>query len=192
MAFSDYGEFGPAYFEGSAVGETHPAGYSAYSRDRTDPDAAAAEVADLLADHGLDPSTSSVVILGCAYGFTVASLVENHGVDATGLEISTWASECGARLSGHPSRVVNGSALKTGDVPKADAIISVRLASCLTDEEASTMATIADDRADVFSAHYVSDTAYLDSDWYNARDASEWSAMVPGEWFHASRLTEGE
>lgn len=216
MHYADYGGFDARYFEGEEVDDPHPAGYSFYDRDAR----SFAKQADaaLAACHarGVNPAASgaSMLVVGCAYGYTVESLLA-MGVDAWGLDVSTHATTRGAARLGIADRVLQGDAADSADIARVrdaaggafDAVLTECVLSTCTDDEAAAIAARAREATTdaggvihrVWSAD--GDGAGIDPEWYNVQSLDAWASIcdpagddgwLDNGWFDPAAVARGD
>ena len=199
MPYADYGGFGEAYFEGHAVADPHPAGYTNYRKSLLPFDHYAAYIRDELLVDGVDPTGEKVLIVGCAYGYTVEYLVDNWDVDCYGMDTSSWAVQQADTEIAYGDRVYQGDILSSQDISdvrkatpggKFRAIITECVLECLTDSEAQTAAENVrnEAQAGVYHRIWTADGSDVNPDWYNDKTLAEWQQLCDpnGEdaWYH--------
>jgi len=123
-----------------------------------------------------------LLIVGCAYGFTVQELVAS-GINAYGLDVSRFAIH-----QAHHSvedRLVIGSvterasywtACQLACTPMFTYIVSENMLCCLTDEEAIKFQKYAEYFA-VHVVHLVEERPAL-AQWYNYKTVAEWKELL--------------
>lgn len=183
MFYREYGSLGESYFEGGDADETHPAGYTSYSNKKTDKFGAyAGLLRDILEMAGRTPTEENILLLGCAYGHTVAHLVDN-GVDAWGMDISAFAvanapdSIADRILQGNGGKYADlQMAAETAGVEAFDAIIDAGLLCYFTDEGAvdACRAMRATSPLVVHRVRTNSDLTGDAEEWYNTKTLDEW------------------
>lgn len=183
MPYANYGGFGQDYFDGASVADPHPAGYTDYRRELLPFDHYADVTANIIQNHGADPSTASVLIVGCAVGYTVEWLQNTYGTDAWGMDISQYAVDNSVTSTIRQGDVLSANDLKAvrREAPggKFDVILTECVLECLTDSEAQTAAENCRGEVQQGVAHRlwtVGDD--LNSSWYNSKTLSEWQTLV--------------
>jgi hypothetical protein len=184
--YYDYGGFGQAYFERDAVQSPHPAGYSYYTREFLPFEWYAEKINSELTSQGINPSGSKVLVVGCAYGYTVEYLRQNWDIDAYGMDISSWAvSQAPASVSGE---IYQGDARSGQDLKSVrqqtpggpfDAVVIECVLSCLTDSEAQTAVSNARSEAKsaLITRVWSSDGSDVNPDYYNTKTLSAWQSL---------------
>lgn len=184
MPYMDYGGFGQDYFEGESVTTPHEAGYDDYRRGLLPFDAYGEKMASIMQNYNVDPSQANVLVVGCAYGYTVEWLRNNYGTEAWGMDISTYAVNNDVTTD---QVVRQGDVLNSTDLRnvrqespsgKFDVVFSECLLSCLTDSEAQTAAQNCRDEAQQTAVHRVWTSGRVNSTYYNAKTLSEWQSLV--------------
>lgn len=199
MPYIDYGGFGEDYFEGHRVDNPHPAGYSYYRRDLLPFDSYADFMASEIRADGIDLSGVKILVVGCAYGYPVEYLIDEWGVDAYGMDISSWA------VQQADSAIAYGDRIYQGDIRSSRDLQNIRqqtpggrfrvvfvecVLECLTDSEAQTAAENARSEAQISTYHRVwtADGSDLNSEWYNDKDLAEWQSLCDptgrDRWYH--------
>lgn len=192
LTYANYDGFGESYFEGNSVTTPHEAGYSNYRRGVLPFDFYAKKINDELVSQGIDPAGEKILIAGCAYGYTVEYLIDNHGVDAYGIDVSSFA------VSQADTEIAYGGRIFQGDVLSSQDLRSVRqnsgggrfrvvfnecILTCLTDSEAQTASDNMRSESQDLLVHRVWSTdgsdleKDLDTDWYNSHTLSEWQSL---------------
>lgn len=167
MPYTDYSGFDQSYFEGAAVADPNPAGYTDYTQKYFDYSAIADRVGQ---------NTQPIIAVGVAYGYTVTEL-RARGVEIVGMDISSWAVQ-----QANSQYVLQGDARSSTDVatlagevtgnPKV--AVSLCLLSCLTDDEAVSVCENL--RAEAQSvAHLV--WTDPNPDYYNKKTLADWQAL---------------
>ncbi len=183
MFYKDYGSLGRPYFEGRSADESHPAGYSQYQQENTEKYGAYATlVCNLLQNADLSPNTATILIAGCAYGYTVGYLVD-RGVDAWGMDLSEFALE----QASDPvqDRLVQGNSGSYEDLQRAadtagvdgfDAVIDMGTLCYFTDEGAikACRAMRAISPVVIHRVRTEEDLTGDASEWYNTKPLDEW------------------
>lgn len=139
---------------------------------------------------GNDLAGRTVLVLGCAYGYLVKYLVENHGVEAYGMDFSSYAvSQAPPEIA---SRIIEGDITVEADwdaartlagftkkPDKFDLIIEADVFCCLTDAQAITARDFALANSDYF-IHLLEQTTQPDNllQWYNYKTLAEWKALL--------------
>lgn len=182
MPFADYGGFGRDYFEGLLY-MMLASGYSRYERDLLPFDHYAELLRTKLVERGIDPAGEKVLVVGCAYGYTVEYLRSDWGIDAYGMDVSQWAVD---------NAVVDG--IYQGDATSANDLRSVRqdtpggrfgvvfseaMLSTMTDAEAVAACDNMRSEAQQAAVHRVwsSDGSDIVPEYYNSKTLSEWRAL---------------
>lgn len=189
MPYQNYNSFDQTYFEGTSVSSPHPAGYSNYRRDLLPFDHYSQKIHDELVANGIDPTGEKVLVVGCAYGYTVEYLIDNWDVEAYGMDVSTYAvGEADTEIA-YGGRIYQGDVLNSSDLDnvrqstqggKFSVIVNECTLECLTDSEAQTAATNLQDEAQNAVVHRIwsTDGSDLNTDEYNAKTLSEWQSLV--------------
>lgn len=163
--YRDYGGFGKDYWHGEEVPDTHPAGFSWYDEDSFP----FRQYADVV-HHYADPD-DSIVVVGCAFGYTVAEL-RSRGLTALGLDYSTYAVE-----NAVTDHVMKGDVRRF--VPNADIVFDSSVLTSLTDHEAmeacENMREAARDR--VIHKVWSTDGSRINEEHYNAKLLEDWIAL---------------
>lgn len=196
--YADYGGFGQDYFEGDSVADPHPAGYSDYSRELLPFGHYADFMAQQIQTYGGDPSRWKILVVGCAYGYTVQWLRDTYGTEAWGMDVSQWAvDQAASEITDDVIR--QGSVLSSADLRslrqaspggKFDAVVTEAVLECLTDAEAQTAAENCRGEASTTVIHRVwtADGSAVNPDWYNAKPLAEWRSLVDpagaDDWYH--------
>lgn len=196
--YIDYGGFGESYFEGGSDATPHPAGYSDYRRAMLPFDHYADMMASIIQNYGVDPANGKVLIVGCAYGYTVQWLRDQYGTEAWGMDASQYAVTQAATE-------ITDDVVRLGDVRNSNDLKSVRQESpggrfdviftecvleCLTDAEAQTAAANCRSAAQQRAGHRVwtADGSDVNPDYYNNKTLAEWQALVDpdgaDDWYH--------
>ena len=174
-----------SYFHGN-----DEAGYSNYRRNLWPEDGfssfvdRARTLVEKMADRGASIEQRTVLVLGCAFGYSVEYLV-SMGVDAYGMDISAYAiSQAPASIA---SRLMVGDARVRGDLNSArgmaglrgqnryDLIVSEDLLPCFTDADAVAAATEWRRHA-MRSLHRISIGDY--GGGYTLHTLAEWRALL--------------
>lgn len=188
MPYYDYGGFGEPYFEGASVSNPNPAGYSKYTRDLLPWSWYAQVIRDELVSQGIDPSGEKVLIVGCAYGYTIEYLVDNWNVDAYGMDVSSWAVNQADTATSYGGRIYQGDITANNavkDIQKATpggkfaVIMTESVLSCLTDAEAQTATDQCRNEAQQTAVHRVwsTDGSDINTDYYNGKSLAEWQSL---------------
>lgn len=176
MSHSDYGGFGEDYFSGSEAGETHPAGYANYRRDMLPFDGYSEKICEIVSGEGIDLASTSVLVVGCAYGFTVEHLAGEMGVDAYGMDVSEYA--IGKAPPSINGRLFLGDITDPEDVKDVgdfDCVVSEALLSCLTDREA----VAACENMEHISGELVIHNVWPhENEKYNIKTVEEWRTLI--------------
>lgn len=186
MFYRDYGSLGEEYFEGNSADEIHPAGYSQYQTDDTQQyDAYASLVCDLLERVDLSPTTATILLTGCAYGYTIEHLVD-RGVDAWGMDLSDFALEQAS--ASIQDRLVQGNggsyedlqrAADTAGVDGFDAVIEMGTLCYFTDEGAvkACRGMRAISPVVIHRVRTADDLEGKAAEWYNTKSLDEWREL---------------
>lgn len=186
MPFQDYGGFGSAYFEGRHHDNPHPAGYSEYRRNLLPFSYYAEKLTTELQARGVDPTGEKVLIVGCAYGYTVEYLIDQWDVDAYGMDVSSWAVEQAATETAYGDRIYQGDVTNASDLKavrqstpggKFAVVFSECVLECLTDTEAQTATTNMREEAQQAAGHRVWLADRLADGEYNEHTLSEWQSL---------------
>lgn len=186
MSYADYGGFGASYFEGNASSSPHDAGYSDYRRGLLPVGDFAQKIRDELEAAGQNINQTECLIVGCALGFTVESLVNDHGIDAWGMDISQYAVDNAP--SGIADRILQGDILSSNDLrnvrqTKGQGRFSVVMTNgvlvCLTDTEAQTAGSNVRSEAQDTAMWAVYDSGFgINETWYNSKTMDQWRTLV--------------
>lgn len=186
MPYADYSGFDSTYFEGTSVSNPHAAGYGNYRQDLLPFTHYAQKIIDEWDARGV--ATGKILIVGCAYGFTVESLVDK-GEDAYGMDLSTHAVNQADSATSVGGRIYQGDVTVKADIESVesstgggqfDLIVNECVFATQTDAEASSAATNMRDRAadTVVQRVWASDGSDLErdlsADWYNSKTMTEW------------------
>lgn len=176
------------YDQSYFVGGEDIGGYSDYSSPMTyyneRPDAVAQKYIDFANSLGTNIVGKKVLVVGCAYGYSIQSLLA-RGVDAYGIDISSWAisqSPVAARIvQGNASLAAPWAAAKTlagmtKPNDKFEVVIDEDMICCLTDAEATAFCAFAKDYG-AMAFHLVDASPNLDN-WYNFRTPAQWKAFI--------------
>lgn len=195
MPYADYGGFDAAYFDAASAQTPHPAGYTEYRAGLLP----FAHYADLMAtaieQYGVDASGAKVLVVGCAYGYTVQWLRDQYGVEAWGMDVSQHAVEqAGTEIADDVVR--HGDVLSAQDIKAVrrdapggpfDIVFTECVLECLTDAEAQTATANCRDAAKHQSVHRVWTMDRVNPDYYNAKDLAGWRALCDADgadgWF---------
>lgn len=186
--YADYNGFDQSYFEGASVASPHDAGYSSYSRGPLPFEFYARKINDELIAQSIDPTGEKVLIAGCAYGYTVEYLVDNWGVEAYGMDVSTYAVNQSDSEIAYGDRVFEGNVLSSQDLRSVrqstpggrfSVVLNECVLECLTDAEAEAAAGNMRSEAQTQLVHRVwsTDGSNLNMDWYNAKTLSAWASL---------------
>lgn len=187
MPYADYGGFGQDYFEGLSVSDPHPAGYSDYRRSMVDFKWYAQKIHDELVSQGIDPTGEKVLVVGCAYGYTVEYLIDDWDVDAYGMDVSTYAVNQADSEIAYGDRIYQGDVMSSQDLQnvrqttqggKFAVIHNEAVLECLTDSEAQTACENMRGEAQDAVSHvvYTIDST-VNAEWYNDKNLSEWESL---------------
>lgn len=134
----------------------------------------------------------TVLIVGCAYGFTVQAL-RAAGVSAWGMDISTWAiSQTPANTAAFTMvgdarvesvYVAAKSLAKIRGQGTFDVIVTEDMLCCLTDAEAVAASVLMHKYGKVV-AHLCDQDAHL-ATWYNWHPNSEQKNLLPADRFYS-------
>lgn len=182
MPYADYGGFGRDYFEGALYMMLAP-GYTRYDPDLLPFGHYAGKMRDELAGRGFDLSSVKVLVVGCAYGYTVEQLRASWGIDAFGMDVSQWAVDNAAVGGIHLGDATSAADLRS--VRQAtpggrfDVVFSEAMLSCLTDAEAVTATENMRSEAKRVALHRVWSTDGSDvvPEYYNDKTLAEWRAL---------------
>lgn len=188
MSYADYYGFDQRYFERGEVSDPHPGGYSHYRRELLPFDHYAVYIRDRLVNNGIDPAGEKVLIVGCAYGYTVEYLIDTWDVDCYGMDVSSWAVQQADSEIAYGGRIYQGDILSSQDLAnvrkatpggKFRAIIVECVLECLTDSEAQTAAenVRSEAQAGVYHRVWTADGSDVNPDWYNNKTLSEWQSL---------------
>lgn len=202
MPYQNYNSFDQTYFEGNNVSNPHEAGYSDYTKGLLPFDYYAQKIDNHLTSQGIDPSGKKVLVVGCAYGYTVEYLIDNHNVEAYGMDISSYAVNQASSAIAYPGRIYQGDATSSQDLRsvrqntaggKFVVVFNECILSCLTDSEAQTAASNMRSEAQKRLVHRVWSTDGSDieddltTDWYNSHTLAEWQSLCDSngddDWF---------
>lgn len=176
--------FDEAYFTGG-----REYGYDDYSPSHLPFDYYADVIAHIAREYDVSPSEATVLIAGCALGYTVKFLRETYGTDAYGIDISQYAVDnAPAAIS---DRIIQGDITVKNDVKNASQLVSGKynliltegVVCCLTDSEAADAGSHLRSECD-YLAHRVwaTDTSDLNNfgtgSWYTEHTLSEWQSIV--------------
>lgn len=186
MPYSNYGGFGQGYFDGTSASDPHPAGYSRYDRSLLPFDHYADLLAQAIQAHGVDPAQGNVLIVGCAYGYTVQWLRDQYGTEAWGMDVSQYATDrAGDEIADDVIRqgdVLSGNDLRDvrRESPggKFDVILTECVLECLTDAEAQTAAENCRSEARRRVIHRIWTAGRVNADHYNDKTLSQWQSAV--------------
>ena len=167
------------------------AGYTQYQRDLWPPDtpehlqSRAQQLFNEVASRGASIANRKVLILGCAYGYTVEYLV-GLGANAFGMDISAYAiSQAPSSIAG---RVLVGDARLRADLNAArslaaiqgnarfDLIVSEDLLPCYTDAQAIAAAIEWRTRHGQRVAHRITIGNYQGG--YNLKTLAQWRTLL--------------
>lgn len=203
MPFADYGGFGEDYFLGNNFSDGgHDAGYGDYRHELLPFSDFAQKIRDELDAAGQNINQTECLVVGCATGFTVEHLVEDHGIDAWGMDISSFAVNQADTDTSVGGRVLQGDVLSSTDLRdvrqtkgggRFNVVFVENVLSTLTDSEAVTAGSNARSEAQDTVVWSVYDTSFtLRSDWYNAKTMDQWRSLVdPNDedvWFSRSEF----
>lgn len=185
MPYQDYGGFGENYFEGKQVSNPHPAGYSDYTRELLPFDHYARKVKNELSNKGFSTSGLKILVVGCAYGYTVDQL-QIEGLDAYGMDISQWAQDNAA--GSVVGDIYQGDVTIKSDIQNVaqstqggdfSVIYSECALECLTDSEAQEACRNMADEASAAVIHRVwsTDGSDINEQEYNSKTLSEWQSL---------------
>lgn len=186
MPYYDYGGFGEDYFERLSVTAPNPAGYSEYHRDRLPFDFYAKKLHDELVSRGIDPTGSKVLVVGCAYGYTVEYLIDDWDVDAYGMDVSTWAVNQADSEIAYGGRIYQGDATSSQDIQNVrnstqggqfEIVFNECVLECLTDTEAETAATNMRNEAQQAVVQRVWTENSANPDYYNSKTIPQWKNL---------------
>ena len=181
MPYRDYYDFDQRYFEGRYTDDPHPAGYYYYPNEPLDYEQYASHIDSAV-------GSRKALVVGCAYGFAIRYLVNNHGWNrAYGMDVSDWVQQ--AKFDDVGDRIYQGDALNanrydelardTSGPPRWDFIYSEYLLEHFTDEEAIQATQNMRDAADGVVIHRIwSGEQYDPEDWFNVKTVDEWKALV--------------
>ena len=181
MTYRDYYNFDQRYFEGKNVDDPHPAGYYYYPNEPLDYEQYASHIDSAV-------GSRKALVVGCAYGFAIRYLVNNHGWNrAYGMDVSDWVQQ--AKFGDVGDRIYQGDALNanrygeiasdTAGPRRWDFIYSEYLLEHFTDEEAIQATQNMRDAADGMVVHRIwSGAEYDPEDWFNVKTVDEWIALV--------------
>ena len=203
MPYTDYSNFDQRYFEGRKVADPHPAGYSHYRRGLLPFDHYAGYLRGRLVNTGITPTREKILIVGCAYGYTVEQLIDEWGVECYGMDISQWAVNQADSAIDYGDRIYQGdvrSSQDLSDVQKATpggrfrVIITECVLECLTDSEAQTAAenVRSEAQAGVYHRIWTADGSDVNPDWYNDKSLAEWQQLCDpnsrDRWYHENEF----
>lgn len=186
--------FDQAYYNGG-----RDYGYTDYSRELLPFDWYANKlVTEMEQELGGSADGATILVLGCAFGYTVEFLVENHSADAHGMDVSQYAVDAASTETSHGGRVTQGDATVENDVKgavkgKPDVVFTECLLSCLTDAEAQAACQNARSQAkDVVHRVWSSDGSDVNdrgsASWYNEKTLAEWRSLCDPDgvdyWYH--------
>jgi hypothetical protein len=137
---------------------------------------------------GQDLSNIKILVLGCAYGYLVKELIDQHGADVYGMD---WSSYAISRVdSSIASKVIVGDIKSSTDWDtirtlaglnnqgaKFDVIIECDVFCCLTDAEAITARDLALNSTKSRFVHIGENTPHA-TQWYNWHTIAEWKALL--------------
>lgn len=186
MPYADYGGFGQDYFDGNTVASGHAAGYDDYRHDLLPFSGFAQEIRNKLDSTGFNLSQVEMLVAGCAFGHTVQHLVDDHGVDAWGMDISQYAVDNAP--SGTADRIIQGDLTVKSDIQnvaqtkgggKFDVIVGEGVLTCMSGTEASGAASNARSEAQGTAMWSVYDDSFgVNTDWYNSKSLSGWKSVA--------------
>lgn len=186
MPYQDYGNFDDRYFEEDSVANPNGAGYTDYRRELLPFDFYAQKLHDELQARGIDPTGAKVLVVGCAYGYTVEYLIDDWNIEAYGMDVSSWA------VNQADSEIAYGGRIYQGDVTSSQDLQNVRQSTqggqfavifnecvleCLTDSEAQTACTNMRDEAKEAVVQRCWVDGHVNPDYYNSKTLSEWQNL---------------
>lgn len=174
--YREYEDFGQDYWRGTSVEEVHDAGFSNYSQTSRNFESMASDVVEAIRDQGLDPRDTSVVVAGCAFGYTVEVLDTVHDVPVQGIDFSEYAVREAAHSASDKLSV--GDVLDPDDIPGVDVAYNECLLSCLTDGEAIEATQNLRNSSSEFVIHRCWPREGMDDSWYNTKEKSKWRDLV--------------
>lgn len=188
MPYTDYSGFDQSYFEGASVADPDPAGYSDYRRSLLPFDWYASKLAQILTSQGINPNNEKVLVTGCAYGFTVEYLIDNEGMDAYGMDTSSWAVQQASTATAYGDRIYQGDIRNQNDIKSVrqstpggpfGVIYNECTLSCLTDSEAQTACDNLRKEVQESVVHRVwsQDGSDVNPTYYNTKSISEWQSL---------------
>lgn len=192
MPYASYNNFDQTYFEGTSVASPHEAGYSDYDRHLLPFPDYAQKIRDEVQALGQDPTTVKLLIVGCAYGYTLEYLIDDYNIEAYGMDISTYAVNQADTEIAYGGRIYQGDVLSSQDLKSVrqssqggrfDIILNECVLTCLTDSEAQTACNNMRSEAQDTLMHRVWSTdgsdleADLTTDWYNSHTMDEWRTL---------------
>lgn len=136
---------------------------------------------------GQDLSSYKIGVVGCAYGYLVKSLIENYGVDAYGMDWSSYAISraepiiASKVMVGDVKSATDWDAFRTlagftRNNQKFDIVIECDVWCCLTDAEAIIARDLAMDNSGIF-IHLMENTPHA-VEYYNWHSITEWKAIL--------------
>lgn len=186
MPYRDYGNFDERYFEEASVSDPNGAGYTDYQRDLLPFDYYARKLNNELQSRNIDPSKSKVLVVGCAYGYTVEYLIDNFNVDAYGMDVSSWAVNQADSEIAYGGRIYQGDVLNSSDLQNVrqstqggqfDVLFNECVLECLTDSEAETAATNMRNEAKEGVVQRVWTDGRVATNYYNTKTISQWQNL---------------
>lgn len=190
-------KFDKSYFMGDFVKTPNPAGYSNYGNSPNEAESFETLVKNLILKVRIWPM-DSILVVGCAYGYTVR-LLNEFKIDAYGVDISKFAIS--KALPEIKDKVFLGDARNDKDFEKILEIAKINKFQVILDED--MLCCLSDNEAKIFCdnarkygqkvIHYM-DTSPQLAKWYNYHIIEDWKMLVNSSenerWFERPKWSE--